>query len=57
MSKGNIILLSILGLALCFCVVMLIQSYAYPQSTLQEMRPIARGTFTIYRDCYNAPQC
>jgi hypothetical protein len=56
MSKGNIIFLILLGLALCFCVVMLIQSFSYPQSTLQEMRPMAMGKFIVYRDCYNSPQ-
>ena len=56
MSKGNLIFLSIMGLLLCFCIVMLIQSFMYPQSTLQEMRPIAIGKFIVYRDCYNVPE-
>jgi hypothetical protein len=36
--------------------IMLFQSIVYSQSTLQEMTPIARGKFIIYRDCYNSPQ-
>lgn len=41
---------------LSFFGIMLFQSIVYPQSTLQEMTPIARGKFIIYRDCYNSPQ-
>ena len=55
MSKGNIIFLVIMSLILCFSVVLFIQGIIYPQSSLQEMRPVAVGKFMIHRDCYNVP--
>ena len=43
------------GVVLLFMGYMLFQESTYVNSSLQEMRPIARGQFTILRDCYNVP--
>ena len=54
MTRLGWIFFIVVGVLLLFMGYMLFQD-SYVNSSLQEMRPIARGQFTILRDCYNVP--
>jgi len=56
LTRLGLLFFILVGAFCLFAGYMLFQDTTYPKSSLQEMRPIARGQFTILRDCYNVPK-